>query len=126
MKYLFLLFAFFLSSAGFLTAQENYRAPRPEMDPVQAQAQRFENQVQRLREAFNAGNQQNVIALESDILTGMREEIERSETAALPRLARQRAIFAEFEHFSFYQAKPADAEAKLVLLQEFAGTMNAK
>lgn len=123
MKHLFLLFAFLFSFAGMLSAQENFRAPRPETDPVQAQAQRFAGQVARLREAVNTGDQHNLIALESEILGGMRQEIERSEAAALPRLTRQRAIFSEFENFSFYQAKPADAQAKLVLLEEFAGTM---
>lgn len=123
MKYLFFVFALVLFSTGMASAQQATRSPRPDTDPILAQAQRFETQVTRLREAFNTGDRQQLVALESAVLTGLREEIERSETSGRPQLARQRAIFSEFENFSFYQAKPVDAQAKFLLLEEFAQSM---
>lgn len=114
-----LLFALQLSAA----AQETARAPRPETDPALAVPQHFSKQVALLREAFDRGDESSVIALESDIPGTMREEIFQNEQSSSVKLDRQKAIFSSFEHFSFFRAKPEDAQARFLLLEEFASTM---
>lgn len=118
MKHLLSLFLFCALAVNAVSAQQAAR-----QTPVVTEAERFAGQVERLQTAWTANDQPNVIALESAVLGGMRRELERAEAAQSPALVRQREIFAAFENFSFYQAKRADVDAKLLLLKEFAELM---
>lgn len=116
-------FALICFLAYTASSQEPVRFPRPETTAAQSAPHIFATKIDRLREAFNAGRESELIALESDVLGAMREELERSEAGGRTQFNRQKAIFAEFEHFSFYRAQPADAQARFLLLEEFANTM---
>ncbi len=120
-----LLFTFALLFTLHLSvlAQETAPAPRPAPDPALVAPQRFANKVALLREAFERGDDSSVIALESDILGAIREEMVNNEQAGSAKLNRQKAIFSSFEHFSFFRANPGDAQARFLLLEEFASTM---
>lgn len=123
MKRILNLFAFYLLLNGFASAQESAQPVRATTQTVATPARHFESLVARLHQAYDAADEANLIARESAVLTALREELDRAEAAASPNLGRQREIFAAFEHFSFFRAKPADAEPRFRLLEEFAGLM---
>lgn len=124
MKRIFNLFAFFFLLSGATFAQNATDATRLQAQTEPTPAQRFESLVGRLRQASEAADQSALIARESAVLTALREELDRAEAAGSPNLARQREIFAAFEDFSFFQAKPADAADRFALLEEFSRLMH--
>lgn len=119
----FLFICFFQLLAGIATAQQTAPAGRAGVQHVLQPAERFAVLHERLQQAYTTGDQGKLAVAESAVFGAMRQELEYAETAGLPRLARERAIFAALENFTFHQAKPADAEAKFQLLAEFQRLM---